>query len=54
MNNIPNNTAEVGYNVTKGTEYFEFLWTSVVPASSVCRIMVNSREVIGTTEYVTL
>jgi hypothetical protein len=47
------NTAELGYNVMKGTEYFVSLQTSVVITEEY-NIMVNSEELIGTTDYLTL
>jgi hypothetical protein len=37
----------------KGTEYFVSLYTSVV-VTDVYNVMVNSEELIGTTEYLTL
>jgi hypothetical protein len=47
------NRVELGYNVVKGTEYFVSLQTSVVITEE-CNVMVNSEELIGTTEYLTL
>jgi hypothetical protein len=47
------NTVELGYTVMKGTKYFVSLWTSVVVTEE-CNVMVNSEELIATTEYVTL
>jgi hypothetical protein len=44
---------ELGYNVMKGTEYFVSLWTSVVITEEY-NVMINSEELIGTTEYLTL
>jgi hypothetical protein len=37
----------------QGTEYFVSLWTSVVQVVEY-NVMVNSEELIGTAEYVTL
>jgi hypothetical protein len=47
------NRVELGYNVMKGTEYFVSLQTNVVITEEY-NIMVNSEELIGTTEYLTL
>jgi hypothetical protein len=44
---------KLGYNVTKGTEYFILLRTSVVITEE-NNAVVNSEESIGTTEYLTL
>ena len=46
-------TVELGYNVTKGTEYCVSLYTSGVTTEGYS-VMVNSEELIGTTEYLTL
>ena len=46
-------TVEPGNNVMKGTEYFVSLLTSVVITEEY-NIMVNSDELVGTTEYLTL
>jgi hypothetical protein len=46
-------TAELGYNVMKGTEYFVSLETSAVITEE-NHVMVNSEELIGVTEYLTL
>jgi hypothetical protein len=46
-------SVELGYNVMKGTEYFVSLWTSIV-ITEACDAMVNSEELIRTTEYLTL
>ena len=46
-------TVELGYNVVKGSEYFVWLWTGVV-LNEECNVTVNSGEMIGTTEYLTL
>jgi hypothetical protein len=46
-------TVELGYNVMKGTECFVSLETSVVITAE-CTVMVNSDELNGTTEYLTL
>jgi hypothetical protein len=46
-------TVELGYNVMKGAEYFVSLQTSVVITEGY-NVMVNSDELIGTTEYLTL
>jgi hypothetical protein len=46
-------TVDLGYNVMNGTEYFVSLKTSVVITEK-CDVMVNSEELIGTTEYLTL
>jgi hypothetical protein len=47
------NTAELGYNVMKGTEYFVSLQTSVVITEK-DNVTVSSKELIGTAEYLTL
>jgi hypothetical protein len=47
------NTVELGYNVMKEAEYFVLLQMSVV-ITEVCNVMVDSEELIGTTEYLTL
>jgi hypothetical protein len=47
------NTLELDQNVVKRTEYFVSLQTSVV-LSEECNFMVNSEELLGTTEYLTL
>jgi hypothetical protein len=44
---------ELGYNVMKGTEYFVSLQTSVTITEE-HYVMVDSEELIGTTEYLTL
>jgi hypothetical protein len=41
-------TTELGYNVTKGTEIFCVITTEEY------NVMVNSEELIGTTEHLTL
>jgi hypothetical protein len=46
-------TVELGYNVTKRTEYFMSLKTSVVITEKY-NIMGNSEELICTAEYLTL
>jgi hypothetical protein len=46
-------TAELGFNVVKLTEYFGSLQTSVVLTQE-CNVTVNSEELIGTTEHMTL
>ena len=46
-------TVELGYNVMKGTQYFVSLYTSVVITEQ-NNVMVNSKELIATTEYLTL
>lgn len=46
------NTFKLGYNVMKGTAYFELLYTSVVLTEN--NGMVNSEELTCTTEYMTL
>jgi hypothetical protein len=46
-------TVELSYNVTKGTEYFVLLQMSVVITEEY-NVMVNSEELIGSTEHVTL
>jgi hypothetical protein len=46
-------TVELGYNVMKGTEYFVSLQTGVIVTEE-CAVMVNSEQLIGTTEYLTL
>jgi len=45
-------TAELGYNVMKGNEYFVLLQTSVTIQEY--NVMASSKEVRGTTEYLTL
>jgi hypothetical protein len=47
------NRVELGYNVVKGSVYFVSLWTSVFIIEEY-NVMVNSEELIGTTEYLTL
>jgi hypothetical protein len=47
------NTVEFGYNVVRGAEYFLSLKTSVVVTEEY-NVMVNSKELIDTTEYQTL
>jgi hypothetical protein len=42
------NTVELGYNVTKGAEYF------CVVITEDYNVKVNSEELIGTTGYLTL
>jgi hypothetical protein len=44
---------ELGYNVMQGTEYFVSLQTNVLITEE-CNVMVNSEELIGTTQLVTL
>ena len=44
---------ERGYSVMKGTEYFVSLQANVLVTEE-CNVMVNSEELIGTTEYLTL
>jgi hypothetical protein len=46
-------TVELGYNVLKGTKYFESLETSVVITEKY-NVMLNSEELLGITEYLTL
>jgi hypothetical protein len=46
-------TVELGYNVMKETEYFVSLQTNVVTTEGY-NVTVNSEELIGTTEYLTL
>jgi hypothetical protein len=46
-------TVELGYNVMKGSEYFVSLQKSVVITEEY-NVMVNSEELIGITEYLTL
>jgi hypothetical protein len=48
-----NSRVELGYNVIKGTEYFASLQTSVVITEEY-NIAINSEELIGTREYLTL
>jgi hypothetical protein len=47
MNNEFLSTVELGYNVMKETEYF-------VVITEEYNVMVHSKELIGTTEYLTL
>jgi hypothetical protein len=44
---------EPGYNTVKNTEYFVSLYTSVC-LNEEYNVMVNSEELIGTTEHLTL
>jgi len=44
---------ELGYNIIKGAEYFVLLYKSIV-INDECNVMVNSKELVGTTEYLTL
>jgi hypothetical protein len=46
-------TVKLGYNIIKGTEYFVSLQTHVVLTKEY-NTVVNSEELIGTTEYLTL
>jgi hypothetical protein len=46
-------TVELGYNVIKRTEYILSLQTSAVITEQY-NIMVNSEELIGNTEYLSL
>jgi hypothetical protein len=46
-------TVEINCNVMKGTEYFVSLYTSVVITEEY-NVMVNSEELIGTTECMAL
>jgi hypothetical protein len=46
------NTVELGYNVMKGAKHFVVLYTSVVITEKY-NVMVNSEQLIGTTEYLT-
>jgi len=46
-------TVELSYNVIKGTEHFVSLQTIVVITEEY-NVMVNSEELIGTGEYLTL
>jgi hypothetical protein len=50
---VSENTFELGYNVMKETEYFMSLQTIVVIIEEY-NVMVNSEELIGTAEYLTL
>jgi hypothetical protein len=52
-NQLVLNTVELGYNVMKGTKYFVSLKTSVVITEE-HNVMVNSEELTGSTEYLTL
>jgi hypothetical protein len=47
--NFDENGVELDYKVVKGTEYFVSLETSVL-LNEECNVMVNSEELIGTTE----
>jgi hypothetical protein len=47
------NTVELGYNVMKWTEYVVSLLTSVIITEEY-NVTVNSEELIGTAEYLTL
>jgi hypothetical protein len=47
------NTVELGYNVVKGTEYIVSLQGSAVITEQY-NVMVDSEELIGITEYLTL
>jgi hypothetical protein len=46
-------TVELGYNIIRGTDYLVSLWMSVVITKE-NNVMVNSDELIGNTEYLTL
>jgi hypothetical protein len=46
-------TGKLVYNVMKGAEYSLSLCTSV-SITKECNVMVNSDELIGTTEYLTV
>jgi hypothetical protein len=46
-------TVELSYNVMKGAEYFLSLYTSVVLTEEY-HVTLNSEDLIGTTEYLTL
>ena len=46
-------TVELGCNVVKGSKYFMSLQTGIV-LNEECSVTVNSGEIIGTTEYLTL
>jgi len=46
-------TAELGYNIMKGTECFVWLLMSVIITEEY-NGMVNGDKLIGTTEYLTL
>ena len=46
-------TVELGYNLIRGTEYFVSLQTGVVLTNKY-NVTVDSEELIGTTEYLTL
>jgi len=46
-------TAELGYNVIKGTEYFVSLLTSVIITEEY-NVMVNGGKLIDTIKYLTL
>jgi hypothetical protein len=50
---VPQTTVELGYNVMKGTEYFVSSERSVFITEEY-NVTVNSEELIGTTEYLTL
>jgi hypothetical protein len=45
--------AELGHNIMKGTEYFVLLFMSVFTYKE-CNVIVNSKELIGTTAYLML
>ena len=45
---------EIGYNVIKGTEYRLIVVKMSVVLAEECDVMVNSVELIGTTERLTL
>jgi len=47
------NAVELGFNVTKGTEYSVLLKTSVVLTEKY-NVAVNCEELTGTTEYLTV
>ena len=46
-------TDELGYDVTKGAAHFLSLQTNVVLTEEY-NVVVNSKDLIGTTEYLTL
>jgi hypothetical protein len=50
---VDRSRVEHGYYVMKGTAYFVSLYTSVV-LNEKYNVMVNSEELIGTTEHVAL
>ena len=47
------NSAELGYDVMKGTKYFVLLYANVVTNEEL-NVVANIKDLIGATEYLTL